>query len=212
MEGELIVRHQNPKNPLMKPWWSLELSKLRKDLRKALKFWQGNKSDPELKNEYTRCQHKFDKMVRQAKRQFVHRQQWILACSLKSNPKQFWKRFDGITLRGQMITSELPDSVIDSKGVEQSDKRRVLCCWEEYFSTLLRPKSQPQASLPIATFHYPVVATDCELLNCSISLEEVNHAVMSLNNNKSPGIDEIRANFIKNNSCISFLHKLFNLF
>ena len=67
VEGELIVRHQNPKNPLMKPWWSLELSKLRKDLRKALKFWQGNKSDPELKNEYTRCQHKFDKMVRQVK-------------------------------------------------------------------------------------------------------------------------------------------------
>ena len=112
-------------------------------------------------------------MVRQAKRQFVHRQQWILACSLKSNPKQFWKRFDGITLCGQMNSLELPDSVIDSKGVEQSDKRRVLCCWEEYFSTLLRPKSQPQASLPIATFPYPVVATDCELLNCSISLEEV---------------------------------------
>ena len=211
MEGELIVRHQNPKNPHMKPWWSLELSKLRKDLRKALKYWQGNKSNPELKNRYTHCQHKFDKMVRQAKRQFVHRQQWILACSLKSNPKQFWKRFDGITLRGQMHTSELPDSVTDSKGVEQYEKGKVLCCWKEYFSTLLRSKSQPLVSLPIATFPHPVVATNCELLNCPISFEEVSHAVMSLNNSKSPGVDEIRADFIKNNYCISFLHKLFNL-
>ena len=110
-----------------------------------------------------------------------------------------------------MHTSELPNSVIDSKGVEQAEKGRVLCCWKEYFSTLLTPKLQTQVSLSIAVLPHPVVATNCELLNCSISLEEVNHAVMSLNNSKSPGVDEIQADFIKNNYCIPFLHKLFNL-
>ena len=79
VEEEFIIRHQNPKNPLTKPWWSLELSQLRKYLRRALKDWQHNKSNPELKNVYTHCQHKFDKMVRQAKRRFVHSQQWSLA-------------------------------------------------------------------------------------------------------------------------------------
>ena len=83
VEGELIVRHQNPNPPLIKPWWSLELSQ---DLMKALKSSQCRKVNPELKNEYIRCEHKFDIMVRQAKRQFVRRQQWSLACSLKSNP------------------------------------------------------------------------------------------------------------------------------
>ena len=112
--------------------------------------------NPELKNVYTHCQHKFDKMVQQAKRQFVHRQQWSLACSLKSNPKQFWKRFDGITLRGQTHTLELPNSVIDSKGEEQSEEVKVLCCWKEYFSTLLTPKLQTHVSLPITVLPHPV--------------------------------------------------------
>ena len=79
--------------------------------KRSQKSLKGNKSNPELKNVYTHCQHKFDKTVRQAKRQFVHKQQWSLACSLKSNPKQFWKWFDGITLRGQTHTLKLPNSV-----------------------------------------------------------------------------------------------------
>ena len=78
------------------------------------------------------------------------------------NPRQFWKWFE---------------------------KGRVLCCWKEYFSTLVTPKLQTQVPLSIAVLSHPVVATNCELLNCSISLEEVNHAVMSLNNSKSPGVD-----------------------
>ena len=100
-----------------------------------------------------------------------------------------------ITLRGQTHTLELPNSVIDSKGVEQSEEGKVLCCWKEYFSTLLTPKLQTHISLPITVLPHPVVATNCELLNYSISLEEVNHAVMSLSNNKSPGVDEIRPDF-----------------
>ena len=82
---------------------------------------------------------------------------------------------------------ELPNSVIDSKGVEQSEEGKLLCCWKEYFSTLLTPKLQTHVSLPIAVLPHPVVTTNCELLNCSISLEEFNHAVMSLSNSKSPG-------------------------
>ena len=66
VEGKLIVRHQNPKTPLIKPWWSLcRAFTITKRSQKSLK---GNKSNLELKHVYTHCQHKFDKMVRQAKK------------------------------------------------------------------------------------------------------------------------------------------------
>jgi len=41
--------------------------------------------------------------------------------------KSAWKWFDGITLRKQMHTSELPDSVIDSKGAESNVIKEGSC-------------------------------------------------------------------------------------
>ena len=51
---------------------------------------------------------------------------------------------------------------------------------------------------------------DTSWLNDPISIEEVKAAVAANINSKSPGLDQIKANYIKNESCVSFLYKLFN--
>ena len=49
-----------------------------------------------------------------------------------------------------------------------------------------------------------------ECLNEEISLEEVRAAILLNKDSKSPGIDQIRPSYIKNQGCIEFLHSLFN--
>ena len=47
-------------------------------------------------------------------------------------------------------------------------------------------------------------------LNEEISIEEVKAAIYASGDNKSPGIDEIRPAFIKNDACVRFIHALCN--
>jgi len=56
-------------------------------------------------------------------------------------------------------------------------------------------------------FHSPPVTQtnyDTSCLNDPISIEEVKAAVAANINSKSPGLDQIKANYIKNESCVFF--------
>ena len=113
---ELTVKKIRPGGKCIKPWWTPELSLLRKNLRVTLQNWQASKQDKSLKALYTQAQKAFDQAVRWAKRQFIRQQQYSLATSLKSNPKFFWKRWDAISIRNCDKSCTLPKSVIDNKG------------------------------------------------------------------------------------------------
>ena len=50
---------------------------------------------------------------------------------------------------------------------------------------------------------------DCSFLNEDITLEEVENALKHTNSHKAPGVDEIKASFLKNGSCLTFLHAFY---
>ena len=51
---------------------------------------------------------------------------------------------------------------------------------------------------------------DASELSADITVDEVRAAVLASGDHKSPGSDNIRSSFIKNEPCIEFLHSLFN--
>ena len=207
---ELTVKKIRPGGKCIKPWWTPELSLLRKNLRGTLQNWQASKQDKSLKARYTQAQKAFDQAVRWAKRQFIHQQQYSLANSLKSNPKFFWKRWDAISIQNCDKSCTLPKSVIDSKGDEITGQLQVRKCWQEYFSSLL--STDDTLAGPSSRFEFlpPFVPVNSDILNSNITLEEVRTAIHHLSTKKSPGHDKIRAEYIKNEQCIHFLHTFFN--
>ena len=82
-----------------------------------------------------------------------------------------------------------------------SDKEEVLNTWRSHFSNLLNAGTTSPVSFPSCNSDY-----DTSCLNDPISKEEVKAAVTANINSKSP--DQVKANCIKNESCVSF-HKLF---
>ena len=65
---------------------------------------------------------------------------------------------------------------------------------------------------PSSRFEFlpPFVPVNSDILNCNITLDEVRTAIHHLSTKKSPGHDKIRAEYIKNEQCIHFLHTFFN--
>ena len=83
--------------------------------------------------------------------------------------------------------------------------------WGEYFRTLFlgEPSAvgQPPSQLDILLTHQNPV--DASELNVDISYEEVKAAVLSADNNKAAGADNLKPAFLKQDDCIQFLHQLF---
>ena len=75
---------------------------------------------------------------------------------------------------------------------------------ESHFSNLLNAGTTSPVVFPSCDSDY-----DTSCLNDPISIEEVKAAVAANINSKSPGLDQIKAKYIKNESCVPFLHKLF---
>ena len=76
---------------------------------------------------------------------------------------------------------------------------------ERLFCSLLNPTNPEKATSP----SLEPLELDPSVLNESFSYEEVKAAVLSNDNNKSPGYDQIKHMFIKNEACIRFLLTLF---
>ena len=210
VESELITRRVKVKSKFSKPWWSLELGWLKRELKDALTNWQRDKSDLTLKLRYTHTQRQFDREVKYAKRSFVSKQQQEFTQAIKINPRQFWRDYRSIEIRGNAKSTKLPQSVLNSEGTVIEGKHEVIQCWGQYFSKLLNghaPISPPSAR---DTLYIPPISPSCEDLNSPISLEEVKTAIMRLKSKKAPGPDQIRADYLKNDLCISLLHSLFN--
>ena len=198
----------SPKKHSHKPWWDPELSLLRKQLRKAFHSWSKDRKNHSKLQTYRLTQKAFDSTVRYAKRLYKAKEHQELLLKCKKNPKAFWKYFNNLGVRAK---SKLPASVIDSSGNEVKQPEAVVDCWGEYFRTLFSEgppvTGQPSSDLDTPLHHQnPIDATE---LNADISYEEVKAAVMSADNNKAAGADNLKPAFLKQDDCIQFLHQLF---
>ena len=162
----------------------------------------------DLKSAYRNAQRLFSKHVRKYRRQFNNKRQLDLLQEQNHAPKVFWKKFNQLGNGGSPLVQALPGSIINVHGEETSDKEAVLNTWKSHFCNLLNAGD----SLPVSSPSSLSSSSDCDtsFLNDPISIEEVKAAVAANINSKSPGLDQIKANYIKNKSCISFLHKLFS--
>ena len=158
-----------------------------------------------LKLNYLSAQKHFSKCVRKYRRQFSNKRQLDLLQQQKYNPKVFWKKFSQLGGSGFPSGQTVPDTVINEQGQETSDKEEVLNTWRSHFSNLLNAGTTLPVPSPSCDSDY-----DTSWLNDPISIEEVKAAVAANINSKSPGLDQIKPDYVKNESCVSFLYKLFN--
>ena len=95
-------------------------------------------------------------------------------------------------------------------GNEQGVPGEVKETWKKYFQSLLNPPSN-KSQLDIAIEPDRIMNNlDPVDLNDEISMQEVETAILSNNDHKSPGVDGIRPTFIKNQACTKFIHSLCN--
>ena len=178
-----------------KPWWNEDLGALAKEVRLALKQWEKHRGNSQLKLSYLTKQKQFNKLVRSSKRKFRRLRRDKLLEDQKRNPKAFWNFIKNL---GGSEQASLPDSVIDEMGNEQGDPGEVKETWKKYFQSLLNPPSN-KSQLDIAIEPDRIMNNlDPVDLNDEISMQEVETAILSNNDHKSPGVDGIRPTFIKN--------------
>ena len=91
-----------------KAWWNDDLGNLSKEVRRALRQWECNKSDETLKSAYLEKQKRFSKRVRSAKRKFRQARNNKLIEQQKRNPRDFWKFIKNL---GGGNNTNLPDIV-----------------------------------------------------------------------------------------------------
>ena len=201
IDDQLEITISKPRKPSdhNKPWWDENLKVLAQKVRHSLKIWERNKQNGELKSAYLNSQKEFCKLVRKTKRRFRRERQLKLLEQQKYNLFGILSRVLGLLLSNCM-------SVCTSNGEVVTEGNQVLSVWRDYFCSLLNPTN------PVKTASFPLepLELDASILNESFSYEEVKAAVLSNHNNKSPGYDQIKPMFIKNEACIRFLLTLFN--
>jgi hypothetical protein len=188
------------------PWWSSRLAELRDEVAQALQEWKNDKRTVEKRLGYIGRQKDFDKEVKHAKRRYLREQQQKLLEDQRYRPQSFWKK---LNLGRSKKQAAIPETVLDDHGNEIIHKTGVLDCWRAYFEQLYNVNVEGDSGHVHA---YPPVGQRLETdeLNIEITVEEVEQAIKANEDKKAPGFDEIRANFIKNKQCITFLHKFFN--
>ena len=187
-----------------KAWWSIELSSVAKEVRKCLKNWEKDKGNPSLKKAYLSKQKEFSKMVRKAKRKHARTNQIKLLETQRRNPNAFWQYIKNL---GTAPRATLPNSVENNEGVLVEDPTLVREEWKAYFEKLLNPEVcalSPNTLADNPQRIAQVSENSLEFLNEEISLEEVRTAVQLNKDSKSPGVDDIRPPFLKNEGCIEF--------
>ena len=128
-------------------------------------------------------------MLRKNKRKYGKEYNKRLRILKKEDPKEYWRILneDSKSTRTGMIPSEIALDHFRELGKDQAKKRDITC---------VDPNQNEN-----------------EVINKAFTIDEIIKHIMSLKNNKSPGIDHIINEFIKNfpNELIPVITKLFNI-
>lgn len=154
-----------------KEWWNDELGTLAKEVRKALKAWEANKADGELKSNYLQKQKLFSKMVRKCKRRFRRDRNDKLLQEQKKDPKKFWDFIKKLGGENRGSFREKGECITEPNAVRRE--------WRKYFQNLLNPTSPPGVTRETQAHadQIPNLELDPSELNVDITLEEVRSAI-----------------------------------
>ncbi len=218
---KVISSHQSKCKSKWKPYWNDKLQEHWENASEKEKIWLdfkggGNKKRM-LKKEYCSARKCFDKLLRKYKRNYQKEEQEHLLEMSNSNQSHFWKKVKNIGIAAQR-KSYLPSKVKNKNGTILSNHEDVLLEWKCSFEHIYTNSGTNEyddnhlaAITTLNDAHSDELGSN-EDLNSPISKKEVKDAIVRAKLRKAAGIDGIKAEVLKNNTCIELFYKLFNLF
>ena len=204
-----------------KEYWDNDLQNLWNRVcakeKQFIKSKGGRLNKQMLRTEYLDAQRQFDKLLRIKDRQ-NRREKLIKLESIKTaDSVTFWKEINQL---GPSRANTIPMRVCEG-GTITTDKNKVLHKWATDFESLHNVTQEAQSTFN-STFHKDILDTvrryeheaDQEdfpniYLNDQLSYDEVEKAVRKLQNGKSPGLDNIPNEILKNKEVIMCLWYLY---
>ena len=164
-----------------------------------------NNRKQQLRREYVLKRKYFDKKVQQCKRSYWYKSQEDLT-SACSNPKEFWRKIGKIGV-GAERQRNIPMEIKLNDGSVCTDRKIVLDKWKSDFSSMLNIN----CDVSIENENNHISDQVDEFLDCDITVEEVFHVLNLAKNGKSPGIDDLPVELLKNSTALSALVRIFNI-
>ena len=212
---EIVVKFgvSNKRRRIRKPWWSDDLQAFWNDMCDAEKAWLKcrNSQKHNLKHIFVQKRKLFDQQVQRRKRKYWFEMQNEMVSNAENNPNDFWKTIGRTGVRDNR-KREIPMEIVNDNGEIITDSNAVLKKWETSFSALLNPAPNQEINWQNIDVMQNVDNTVDEsgLFADHFTLSEVRKAIYSIKHNRAVGVDEIPGEVLKNDSTVTFLHKLFN--
>ena len=200
-----------------KPWWNAELDSLRKDLRQAQKEWSKSSHQPDktvLWQRYKQKQRVFSLCIRKEKRNYLRQKQEKMLYLKVSSTSKFWEAFNKISIADdRTIRKNLPENMLKPDSSLALNAAESIEVWVNHFKTILNPSQTGQGLGELSREGNPATSNSNyighEILSNPITFEEVEEAINSLNENKSPGQDRICPSVLKDNKIIQYLVRIY---
>ena len=190
--------------PNVKPYWTDELSALKRKKIESYRSWvtagKPRSWENYLYKQYKKDKINFAKKIRRVCREYENQEILNIVQTCEVNRNMFWKLVNNV--RAQK--SQDPISIKDEKGVVRHELTEVLNVWEKHFGKLGTPRHDEHFD----SAHFNMVNDFVKEKDATIdvdefsadhfSIKEVSDALKRLNTGKSPGIDGVTVEHLKN--------------
>ncbi|XP_063415945.1 uncharacterized protein LOC134697591 [Mytilus trossulus] len=194
-----------------KPYWNDNLKLLWDKTCEHEKVWLkwkgcGTKKK-RVREQFLTSRNAFDKLLRKEKRSYqLRQQQELLNLSTENNTRDFWKKIGKLGIANDRRSSE---------GNVCKDIKTVYDTWKCKYEHLFNVTDSKYDEDLLCTVQHQLEneiinlsGKDSEILNNDVSYDDVGKAVYRAKLNKAGGLDQICAEFLRNNSCVNILFKI----
>ena len=201
--------HQHSGRHTRKSWWNEELSQLWNNVVKCERAWSKSKQPEKrhYKEQLKSAQKLFDRTVQRTKRQHWKKEQEKLLNLQNYDQKELWKKIGTLGI-AQERKKRIPMEVILANGEIERDENVILEKWKNDFKSLLNPAEVNNTDLPEMT-HIVPAENDADMSR-AITREEIISALSRAKDGKSPGLDGLPTECLRNNTSVTYMLALFN--
>lgn len=208
-------RKTNNRKSKYKPYWNENLQEYWDNACEHEKIWLRYKGcgskKKHLREEFITSRNDFDKLLRKEKRYYqLRQQQELFDLSKESNTRDFWQKIGKLGIAKDRHNA-IPMEVRLSDGKISKD----INTWKREYEHLYNT-SDGEYNEEFLSFITQQVDNDLvnnadnnsDDLNADISYEDVKKAVYRAKLNKAAGLDQICAEFLRNNSCVDVIFRI----
>ena len=181
----------------VKPYWSDELSKLKKEKVRCFGIWKQagrpREKDNVLRVSHIQAEKNFRRKLRELCKKYENDKIEDIIKSAEVNKDQFWKMLKKERSGGKVTIS----TIMNNKQKVVSEPEEILEVWREHFDKLSTPKNLPEYDGQ----HFRKVSDDVkkwmgqndtdDFLNNNFTYKEIEKGITKLHSGKVPGYDFI---------------------